>query len=140
MLQPVLDGYDFVAPYYRRYKLDGTITNTIAYNLTRALYGVKIRQPIGGDFGISLHLVRHYLEQEVWETDVAKFGIDIYMTTAAIVHGFKICQTRLGLKVHGHKDPSADLGPMFRQVVGTIFALMETFEEFWKDVKASHKI
>jgi glycosyltransferase involved in cell wall biosynthesis len=140
MLQPVFEGYDFVAPYYQRYKFDGTITNTIAHNLTRALYGAKIRQPIGGDFGISLHLVRHFLEQEVWETDVAKFGIDIYMTTSAIVHGFKICQARLGPKVHGQKDPSADLGPMFRQVVGTIFALMETFEEFWKDVKASHKI
>ena len=71
---------------------------------------------------------------------MAKFGIDIYMTTSAIVHGFKICQTRLGPKVHGRKEPSADLGPMFRQVVGTIFALMETSEEFWKDVKASHKI
>lgn len=96
MLQPVLDGYDFVTPYYWRYKLDGTITNTIAYNLTQALYGMRIRQPIGGDFGVSLPLVKHYLDQEVWETDVAKFGIDIYMTTAAIVHGFKICQTRLG--------------------------------------------
>lgn len=39
VLDPVFKGYDFVAPYYRRYKLDGTITNTIAYNLTRALYG-----------------------------------------------------------------------------------------------------
>lgn len=136
MLQPVFEGYDFVTPHYRRYKLDGTITNTIAYNLTRALYGVNIRQPIGGDFGISMPLVRHYLEQEVWETDVAKFGIDIYMTTLAIVHGFKICQARLGPKLHGHKDPSADLGPMFRQVVGTIFSLMETFEETWRTAKS----
>lgn len=30
----------------KRYKLDSTITNTIAYNLTRALYGRKIRLPI----------------------------------------------------------------------------------------------
>lgn len=140
MLQPVLDGYDFVAPYYRRYKLDGTITNTIAYNLTQALYGMRIRQPIGGDFGISLPLVKHYLDQAVWETDVAKFGIDIYMTTTAIVHGFKICQTRLGPKVHAHKDPAADLGPMFRQVVGTIFTLMETYEEFWKDMKSLQEV
>lgn len=140
MLQPVFEGYDFVTPYYRRYKLDGTITNTIAYNLTRALYGVRIRQPIGGDFGISPSLVKHYLDQNVWETDVAKFGIDIYMTTTAIVHGFKICQTQLGPKIHGHKDPAGDLGPMFRQVVGTIFKLMETFEAFWREVKSSQDL
>jgi glycosyltransferase involved in cell wall biosynthesis len=60
VLEPVMEGYDYVAPDYNRYKLDGTITNTIAYNLTRALYGVKIRQPIGGDFGMSPALVKHY--------------------------------------------------------------------------------
>jgi glycosyltransferase involved in cell wall biosynthesis len=137
VLEPVFDGYDFVAPDYNRYKLDGTITNTIAYNLTRALYGKKIRQPIGGDFGLSPAMVKHYLNQDVWETDVAKFGIDIWMTTSAIVGGFRICQARLGVKVHGEKDPSADLGPMFRQVVGTTFQLMEQYEEFWLNVRGS---
>jgi len=137
VLDPVFNGYDFVAPYYRRYKLDGTITNTIAYNLTRALYGTRIRQPIGGDFGISQRLAKHYFDQDAWETDVARFGIDIWMTTTAIVGGFKLCQARLGIKVHGEKDPGADLGPMFRQVVGTIFQLMETNAGHWQKVRGS---
>lgn len=140
VLDPVFDGYDFVAPDYNRYKLDGTITNTIAYNLTRALYGKKIRQPIGGDFGISLGLIRYYLDQDVWETDVAKFGIDIWMTTTAIVGGFNICQARLGVKIHGEKDPSSDLGPMFRQVVGTIFQLMEQYQDYWLTAKESAEV
>jgi len=110
ILDPVIEGYDYVAPDYKRYKLDGTITNTIAYNLTRALYGKTIRQPIGGDFGLSPALIKFYLDQDVWETDVAKFGVDIWMTTSAIVGGFRICQAKLGAKVHGQKDPSADLG------------------------------
>ena len=51
---PILKGgYDYVAPLYARYKYDGTITNTVTYPLTRALYGHRIRQPIGGDFGVS---------------------------------------------------------------------------------------
>jgi len=137
LLEPVMEGYDYVAPSYKRFKLDGTITNTIAYNLTRCLYGQKIRQPIGGDFGISPALIKYYLNQDVWETDVAKFGIDIWMTTSAIVGGFRICQARLGAKIHGHKDPSSDLGPMFRQVVGTTFQLMEEFQDFWLNVKGS---
>ena len=132
LLTPVLEqGYDFVAPDYKRYKFDGTITNTITYNLTRALYGAKIRQPIGGDFGVSLALVKFYLTQDIWDTDVAKFGIDIWMTTRAIVNNFRICQARLGVKVHGEKDPAEDLSPMFYQVVGTIFAMMEQDVEFW---------
>lgn len=140
LLAPIRDGYDYVTPEYKRYKLDGTITNTIVYNLTRALYGVKIRQPIGGDFGISAALVRHYLDQEVWETDVARYGIDIWMTLTAVVGGFKICQARMGAKIHGQKDPVADLGPMFRQVVGTIYGLMDQHEAFWRQVKGSGDI
>ena len=47
---PILKGgYDFTAPLYSRHKHDGTITNTFTYPLTRALYGLRIRQPIGGD-------------------------------------------------------------------------------------------
>ena len=45
------------------------------------------------------------------------------MTTSAITAGFAVCQTRLGAKVHDPKDPGADLGPMFSQVVGTILRL-----------------
>jgi hypothetical protein len=140
MLNPVMNGYDFVSPYYQRYKLDGTITNTIAYNLTQALYGLRIRQPIGGDFGISSRLIKHFMDQDVWDTDAARFGIDIWMTTTAIVSGFKICQARLGVKVHGAKDPAADLGPMFRQVVGTIFQLMDQHEVYWSKVRESKEV
>ncbi len=129
---PVFSGYDFVAPQYRRYKFDGTITNTIVYNLTRALFGARIRQPIGGDFAVSRKLAKHYLDQDVWETDVARFGIDIWMTITAVTGGFLACQARLGAKVHGEKDPSSDLSGMFREVVGTVFQLMEEHEDFWK--------
>jgi hypothetical protein len=40
-------------------------------------------------------------------------------------------------KIHRTKDPGAHLGPMFRQVVGTIFAMMTHFESFWTKVKYS---
>lgn len=140
LIEPVFGGYDYVAPLYNRYKLDATITNTVAYNLTRSLYGLRIRQPIGGDFGLSPGLVKHYLDQDVWETDVAKFGIDIWMTTCAIVGGFKVCHARLGAKIHSHKDPSADLSPMFRQVVGTQFLLMAQYESFWMQVRGSVEV
>jgi glycosyltransferase involved in cell wall biosynthesis len=140
LITPLIDGYDFVAPDYKRFKFDATITNTIAYNLTRALYGYRVRQPIGGDFGLSLPLAKFFLDQDVWETAVAKFGIDIWMTTNAIVNNFKLCQARLGAKIHRKKNPAKDLSPMFREVVGTIFLLMEEFEDFWKNVKGSKPV
>ncbi|HNY64624.1 MAG TPA: glycosyltransferase [Deltaproteobacteria bacterium] len=138
LLDPVLEkGYQFVSPVYMRHKYDGTITNNIVYNLTRALYGKRIRQPIGGDFAFSSEVARFYNDQEVWSTDVARFGIDIWMSTSAITHDFRICQSNLGVKIHDAKDPSTHLGPMFRQVSWTLFSLMEGSEDFWKGISGS---
>jgi glucosylglycerate synthase len=138
---PILKGgYDFVAPLYSRYKYDGTITNTVTYPLTRALYGHRIRQPIGGDFGVSGDLVRHYLDLDDWTEEISKFGIDIWMTTSALIGGFAVCQTRLGAKVHDPKDPGADLGPMFRQVVSTILRLAATHPDAWLGIRGSHDV
>ena len=138
---PILKGgYDFVAPLYARYKYDGTITNTVTYPLTRALYGHRIRQPIGGDFGVSGDLVRHYLELDDWTEDISKFGIDIWMTTSALTGGYAVCQARLGAKVHDPKDPGSDLGPMFRQVVGTILRLAAAHSDAWLAPRGSHDV
>jgi len=138
---PILKGgYDFTAPLYTRYKYDGTITNTVTYPLTRALYGKRIRQPIGGDFGVSGDLIRHFLAQTDWTPDISKFGIDIWMTTHALTGGFAVCQARLGAKVHDPKDPGADLGPMFRQVVGTILRLAAAHAGAWLPIRGSHDV
>ncbi len=141
LIAPVLEkNYQFVAPVYVRHKYDGTITNNIVYNLTRALYGKRVRQPIGGDFALSRDVVKFYIDQDVWETDVARFGIDIWMTTSAITRNFRICQSNLGVKIHDAKDPGVHLGPMFRQVLWTVFSLMERHEEIWKNIRGSEPL
>ena len=141
LLEPVLGyGYEFVSPVYTRYKYDGTITNNIVYNLNRCLYGLRLRQPIGGDFAFAGRLAAHYIDQDVWETDVARYGIDIWMTTHAITSGMKLCQSNLGVKIHDAKDPAESLGPMFRQVVHTLFQLMGQFESKWMSVRGSRSL
>jgi glycosyltransferase involved in cell wall biosynthesis len=135
---PLFRNFGFVAPLYVRHRFDGTITNTIAYPLMRALYGRRVRQPIGGDFGFSGHLGQIYLRSEIWEDRISQFGIDIWMTTLAMNHRIQICQSFMGRpKVHKPKDPAADLGPMFKQVVGTTFSLMNHYADSWRHVKWS---
>lgn len=140
IVQPIYEGFDFVAPYYRRYKYDGTITNTLVYPMVRAMFGYDIRQPIGGDFGLSPSLAKVCLEEDVWETDVARFGIDIWITLKAITGEYNICQTRLGAKIHNIKDPAKHLGKMFTQVVGTLFTLLGRFERIWLTTKEVKQI
>jgi len=138
LLRPILlANYEFVAPYYHRHKYDGTITNSIVYPLTRMLYGARVRQPIGGEFGIAPKLIDCYLDKDVWETDVARFGIDIWMTTVAMAEGFRICQSFLGAKLHDAKDPASDLSAMLQQVIRSTFELMKTYEPVWRRRKCS---
>ena len=74
-------GTGFVTPYYNRFKYDGTITNFLCYPVTTSLFGKDIRQPIGGDFGLSIELVEDLLDSPMWELpDVCRFGIDIFET------------------------------------------------------------
>jgi glycosyltransferase involved in cell wall biosynthesis len=136
--EPLFSGFSYVAPLYVRHKYDGTITNGIAYPLTRALYGRRVRQPIGGDFGFRGELAKVYLKGKGWSEAVANFGIDIWMTTLAISEQAQVCQSFMGRpKNHRTKDPGAHLGPMFREVVGTIFSMMKHFDSFWTKVKYS---
>lgn len=135
----VFKGFDYVAPLYARHKYDGTITNSLIYPLTRALYGKKIRQPIGGEFGFSAKVLNEYMKKDIWDTDVAYYGIDIWMTSVALANGFKVCQSFLGAKIHNPKK-IATLTPMFKQVIGTILSLIEENHEKWKGIKGSEDL
>ncbi len=136
--EPLFNGFSYVAPLYVRHKYDGTITNGIAYPLSRALYGRRVRQPIGGDFGFSGKLGKVFLESDIWDESTANFGIDVWMTILAFNQRIRVCQSFMGRpKIHRAKDPAASLGPMFRQVVGTIFSTMKDFEPYWLKVKYS---
>lgn len=56
---------------------------------------------------------------------MARFGIDIRMTTEAIASGARVCQSCLGAKIYNPKDPATDLSAMLMQVMGALFALMD---------------
>ena len=136
--QPIANDFGFVAPLYVRPKYEGTITNAIVYPLIRSLYGRRVRQPIGGDFGFSGRLAEIYNLSGSWTESVANQGIDIWMTTVAMNNNIPICQAFMGRpKIHNPKSPAVSLGPLFRQVVGTVFDLMISYEPFWKRVKWS---
>lgn len=137
---PIIKGLsDYVTPYYVRHKYDATITNQVCYPFVASLFGQAIRQPIGGDFGVGKDMIDVYLKtaSSVAKTDVARFGIDVWMTLNAFLHSNKkLYQAALGAKVHYPKDPGADLSPVFKQVVGTLFDIILNNVSKWKDINS----
>jgi len=132
---PVMEGYDYVTPIYSRNEYDGTITNNICYPLIYGLFQRDIRQPIAGDVAFSSDMAEYWLGME-WKDSTRQYGIDIFMTTTTLLNGFKTCQVALGSKVH--KPSAPKLGPMFSQVVSTLFENISHFKDFWM-VKNSMK-
>ena len=132
---PILEGKDLVVPYYLRHHYDGVITNQIAYPLTNVLFGVGVRQPIGGEYGISARLLDHLLKHELFPE---KFGIDIFITLVATSDKMDIAEAVLGVKEHEstkqYADPDKLLVPMFYQVVGTLFRLINYYHDYIKTV------
>ena len=128
--KPILEkNKDFVTPLYARNEYDGTITNNICYPLIASVLGIEMRQPIGGDFSFSRKLSDHLLKQR-WTPTIKHYGIDIFMTINAITGGFKMCQVGLGQKIH--KPSAPKLGPMFTQVVDTLFDLLLSNRDKWE--------
>jgi glucosylglycerate synthase len=135
---PIFESYDFVAPLYVRHKYDGTLTTNVAYPLTRALYGRRVRQPINGDYGFSGELAKTYIESELWTETAGNFGIDIWMTTVAMRSRLSVVQSFMGKpKIHKAKDQFSGLVDLFRDVVETTFELMCRLDGFWTEVKWS---
>ena len=128
LAEPLLKGYDYALPFYSRHQFDGSITNHICYPLLYGLLGQDIRQPIGGEFGFSPALMEYWLTQK-WTRTTRRYGVDIFMTLNAILGKFKIAEVGLGAKVHKASAPK--LGPMFTQVVTTLFEFLVSTKNTW---------
>lgn len=138
LIEPLLNGCDFVCPLYVRHKFDGNVTNAIVYPVTRALFGRRIRQPVGGDFGFSGDMAAAFRDGPGWNEVVADYGIDLWMSTVAMNSGRPICQAALGRpKIHRAAKSQTGHGPIFDQVVGTLFHLMDVFGERWTKIRWS---
>jgi glycosyltransferase involved in cell wall biosynthesis len=136
LLKPILKKYDYATPLYNRHEYDGSITNNICYPLIYGLLGRALRQPIAGDFSFSANLMRYWLRKK-WSKTTKHYGVDIFMTLGAILGGFKICQVRLGAKIHKPSEPK--LGQMFSQVAGTLFKELVANKDKWAKNKKIQK-
>ena len=138
LAEPLFKGFGYVCPLYVRHKYESTLASTIAYPMTRSLYGRRVRQPTAGDFGFQGQLAEKFLQSPVWTDSTQNYGINIWMTTAAINARLPICQSFMGgPKVHRTEDIFSQLTALFHQVVSTIFDLMALHADFWRQVKWS---
>jgi hypothetical protein len=137
LIVPVLtEGFDYVSPFFTRHVNEGAITKAIVYPMFRALYGVRLRQPAGSEFGCSGRLVTHYLEQDFWDVDHASVGIDLWLAAAAVGGEFRPCEAEFGPRATTRAAPDV-LSTTLAQVVGALFSDLEHQVDVWQRITGS---
>jgi hypothetical protein len=132
LVRPVLDQqFDYVAPLYARHPADGPLVSQIVRPLMRAAYGWRVQEPLAAEFGCSSAFFGHCLEQTIWDTDLSRYAIDLWLTGEALSRGFRSCQTPLGprLQVTGPDRPG--FPQVFQQVVGAAFDCLDLHADYW---------
>ena len=130
LIRPVRDQqFDYVAPVYQRHPLEGPLVTQLVRPLMRAAYGWQVRDPVAPEFGCSNRFVSHCLEQDVWDTELGRVGIDLWVTAEALAKGFRCCQT--GLSPHPATPTRTPFGELFAQVVDSAFACLERHAPYW---------
>jgi glycosyltransferase involved in cell wall biosynthesis len=136
LAQPILSHeYDYAIPAYARPLVEGAVNDILAYPLTRLLYNADVRQPMAGDFAISGELAGKLHDRDVWETDIARHGIDIWITTIAINENIRMCQVPLSPKIENKREAAVAFDPGFVQSVGTLFRMLEIYRRRWSETR-----
>jgi glucosylglycerate synthase len=137
LLDPVLSSAaDLVAPSYARRRFDGVLVSGLVYPLTRALFGQRIRQPLGTEMVLSRRLVEQLSADEGWRTDPAHAGSELWVVAKALVRECRCAQVFLGPRSVPQAQP-ADVANALAQVLGTLFHEMELDAARWQRVRGS---
>src|SRR6202142_332847 len=137
LLGPIYrDGFDLVTPTDRRHKFEGQLITNLLYPMTRALYGLRIREAYSPEFGFSGRLGSQFLGQNVWNDETEGAGVELRFTLAAIAGKYRICQSFLGDKDRIERH-AVDLVPALRQTAGALFSALEPDFPVWSIVTGS---
>jgi hypothetical protein len=90
---------DLVMPRYRQWSWpDATLSDLIVYPLFRALWGQSLRHPAAPDFALSPQLATALLDEDIWGTAVASFGLSPWLATYSTLGHWRTAQSALGEK------------------------------------------
>jgi hypothetical protein len=137
IVDPVLRGdADLVAPSYSRRRLDGVLVTGLVYPLTRALFGQRLRQPLGRELVMSRRLAEHLSRDSEWRTDPTHAGADLWVITKALVRECRCAQVFLGPRPVRQPQPP-DVSDALAGVLGTVFHEMVLHAAHWQRIRGS---
>ena len=136
LVQPVVEqSFDLVTPVYIRARFEALLQSGVVTPAIRALYGKRIRFPIGSDFGLSSRLVARQLQMPL----EGRGGTPVWLASEAITAGFQVGQAQLGLPIPAQKDPP-EVSAAIAQVLGALFLDIDRNASYWQKIRGSQSV
>lgn len=133
LLRPmVLRQADLLLPVYADQNPIPFIDDLLISPVIAALFGVELARCTPGEVAMAGDLAAYFAERDVWETDVARNGVDIWMTVEALVGGARVVQVALEPKWHQSPEAGTLQEAKFLQEVGTLFRLAYLQRRIWQ--------
>ncbi|MFP3895652.1 MAG: hypothetical protein ACLFV5_02275 [Anaerolineales bacterium] len=133
LIEPVLAGDDVAFACYNKSAYAASFVDNLFYPFLRVFLNADLREPLCSEFCIRTALGEELAGKDVWETDVAQFGVNVWIAIQALVEGWDISQVALGFRGDPSGDPGDMLDARFDHAVGTLFRLLTVHEELWRN-------
>ena len=136
MLQPILSqGADLVLPNYAIGPYDGLLNAAILAPLTRALYGKRARFPLAPDFAVSARMATRLSMHSHRNVSASSVPL-LWPTVIAAAMDAAVSEVPLPI-AHAVRSGDMELSSVIAQLVGSIFADMETHAPLWQRVRSA---
>jgi glucosylglycerate synthase len=131
LINPVLQGDQIVMGCYHQSAYDAALTDNLVYPFLRVFLGADLREPLAGEFCVSGELANQLAAFDVWETHVARFGVNVWLAIHALTEHLRLAQVDLGYRGPGGGEPGALADPRFMHTFETLFRLLIVHRRIW---------
>ncbi|MHB0859011.1 MAG: glycosyltransferase family protein [Anaerolineae bacterium] len=131
LINPIIGGQEVAAGCYQQSPYAASLTENLVYPFVRMVYNVDMREPLAGEFCVSGALAADLTERDVWETDVTRFGINVWVTLQAVVDDRRVVQVPLGYRGDGSSEPGVLGDTRLLHTVGTLFRFLAVHRRYW---------
>jgi hypothetical protein len=140
MIHSVLnEGVDLVMPLYTLHVFEGMLNSAIFYPLTRALYGLHVRNPLGTDLALSSKFLERLAASAGRSASLAREEALVWPATVASLGNFKLAQAEVGQR-RVTQPEGVDLSSLLGQIAGSLFADVDANAAYWQRIRRSQPL
>jgi hypothetical protein len=132
MVEPVLHGAEIVIPCFASSASAAAINDNLVYPFMRTFIRTDLRGPLISEFCVSGSLARDLILADIWETDVSRFGINVWVPLQGLAEGRQMVQVDLGYRGEPGGEPGAVADPRLLHVIGTMLRVLVEGRRLWQ--------